>query len=244
MLLELNGVTIRRGSLEVAREISLVVRRKEVVSVIGTNGAGKSSLMLAIAGLLPTSAGKIRFAGVDITDLPTHERAQHGIALVPEGRWLFPQMTVEQNLRLGAFQRQKRLKLPERLEYVFDLFPKLADRRGQIVSSLSGGEQQMVSIARALIGSPALLMLDEPSIGLAPAIVQQIFEVAARIARDGLAILIVEQNVEDALRLSSRGYVLQNGAIVLEGAASSLLHDPAVTAAYFGGRAPPFHATQ
>lgn len=236
MLLELKGVTIRRGSLEVARDVSLGVKAHEVVSVVGTNGAGKSSLMLAIAGLLSTAKGQVRFDGRDITNLPAHERARLGIALVPEGRWLFSQMSVEQNLRLGAFHRPRRAALAERLDYVFELFPKLADRRRQIVSSLSGGEQQMVSIARALVGSPALLMLDEPSIGLAPAVVEQIFEVAARVARDGLAILIVEQNVEDALQLSSRGYVLQNGAIVLEGQAADLLHDPAVTSAYLGSR--------
>jgi branched-chain amino acid transport system ATP-binding protein len=234
MLLELDRLTLRRGALEVARDVSIGVSAGEVVSIIGTNGAGKSSLMLSIAGLLAPVSGSMRFDGQDITRLPSHRRSHLGIALAPEGRWLFAQMTVEENLRLGAFHRPRRDQLADRLAYVFDLFPKLRDRRTQITASLSGGEQQMVAIGRALMGSPRLLMLDEPSIGLAPTVVADIFQVVARIAREGLTTLIVEQNVEDVLRLSSRGYVLQNGVVALEGAADMLLKNPEVAAVYLG----------
>jgi branched-chain amino acid transport system ATP-binding protein len=234
MLLELEGVSVRRGALEVVRGVSLHVNEGEVVSVIGTNGAGKSSLMLAVAGLLPLASGGIRFQGQAIDALPAAARSHAGIALVPEGRWLFPEMTVEEHLRLGSFRRALRAGLSSRLAEVFELFPKLAERRRQVVSTLSGGEQQMVSVGRALMSDPRLLMLDEPSIGLAPVVVQQIFAALERVVARGLTVLLVEQDVENALRFSRRGYVLENGSIALEGEAAQLLGNPDVADAYLG----------
>jgi branched-chain amino acid transport system ATP-binding protein len=236
MLLELAEVTVRRGAIEAVRGASLGLGEGETVSIIGTNGAGKSSLMLAIAGLLAPAAGAIRFAGEEIAGLSPEARSRLGIALVPEGRWLFPEMSVEENLRLGSFRRTLRPGLADRLDSVFALFPRLAERRRQIAATLSGGEQQMVSIGRALMSDPKLLMLDEPSIGLAPLVVEQIFEVLRAVAAQGLTILLVEQNVEAALRLSQRGYVIENGTITLEGRAEDLLTNPEILAAYLGTR--------
>jgi len=176
----------------------------------------------------------VLFEGKAISSLPAAARSHAGIALVPEGRWLFPEMTVEEHLRLGSFRKTLRAGLSSRLAEVFDLFPKLAERRQQVVSTLSGGEQQMVSVGRALMSDPRLLMLDEPSIGLAPVVVQQIFAALERVVQRGLTVLLVEQDVENALRFSRRGYVLENGAIALEGAASELLGNPAVADAYLG----------
>jgi branched-chain amino acid transport system ATP-binding protein len=236
MLLELAEVTVRRGAIEAVRGASLGLGEGETVSIIGTNGAGKSSLMLAIAGLLAPATGAIRFAGQKIGGLSPEARSRLGIALVPEGRWLFPEMSVEENLRLGSFRRTLRPGLADRLDAVFALFPRLAERRRQIAATLSGGEQQMVSIGRALMSDPKLLMLDEPSIGLAPLVVEQIFEVLRAVAAQGLTILLVEQNVEAALRLSQRGYVIENGIITLEGRAEDLLTNPEILAAYLGTR--------
>lgn len=236
MLLELKGVSIRRGALEVVRDVSLGVEQGEVVSVIGTNGAGKSSLMLAIAGLLPIAAGTIHFNGRRVDVLSPPARSHSGIALVPEGRWLFPEMTVEEHLRLGSFHRSLRGGLDARMKQIFELFPILAERRTQVVSTLSGGEQQMVSVGRALMSEPRLIMLDEPSMGLAPLVVQQIFDVLKRVVATGVTVLIVEQDVENALQLSQRGYVLENGAVVLEGPAGDLLNNSDVADAYLGKR--------
>jgi len=233
-LLEINNVSIRRGVLEVVQDVSLQLEKGEVVSVVGTNGAGKSSLMLATAGLLPISSGSIIFEGTDISTLSPHKRSHMGMALVPEGRALFSEMSVYENLKVGAYHRPLRKKLAQRMEYVFDLFPKLLERSPQIVSSLSGGEQQMVSIGRALMSSPRLLMLDEPSIGLAPVVMDQIYDVLGRVAADGQTILLVEQKVEESLRFSDRGYVLQNGSIALEGKAEDLLSNTDIATLYLG----------
>ena len=234
-MFEAASVYIRRGPLEVVRNVSLKAAAGQVVSVIGTNGAGKSSLMLAIAGLLQVASGEIRFEGDRIDGLPPEERSRRGVALVPEGRWLFADLTVEENLRLGAFDRTRRGALAESLDRVYGLFPKLADRRSQVVSTLSGGEQQMTSIGRALMTRPKLLILDEPSIGLAPVVVEQVFDALRAIVGLGLTIIVVEQNVEEALRFSTYAYVLANGRVSLEGPAVELLRDERVTGAYLKG---------
>jgi branched-chain amino acid transport system ATP-binding protein len=235
-MFEAASVYIRRGRLEVIRDVSLTAASGQVVSVIGTNGAGKSSLMLAIAGLLQIAGGEIRFEGDRIDNLSPEERSRRGIALVPEGRWLFADLTVEENLRLGAFDSTRRGALGESLDQVYGLFPKLADRRSQIVSTLSGGEQQMTSIGRALMTRPKLLVLDEPSVGLAPVVVEQVFDALRAIVGLGLTVIVVEQNVEEALRFSSYAYVLANGSVSLEGPANELLRDERVTGAYLTGQ--------
>jgi len=234
-MLELKDVTIRRGPLQVVHGVSLAVERGEVVSIIGTNGAGKSSLMLAIAGLLKTAGGEVRFEGTRIDELSAEQRSHRGIALVPEGRWLFPDLTVEQHLRLGAFHKPLRTEAAKAMAEVYALFPRLAERRNQVVSTLSGGEQQMVSIGRALMTRPKILLLDEPSIGLAPIVVTQMFDALRTIVATGLTVLVVEQNVEEALHFSQRGYVLSNGRFAFEGKAAELLADPRVAEAYLTG---------
>lgn len=231
-MLELKGVSVKRGRLTVVKSVDLSVAAGEVVSVIGTNGAGKSSLMLSIAGLVPNESGEIRFEGERIDALKPERRSELGIALVPEGRWLFPDMTVEECLSLGAFRKSLRSGYRSAMDEVFGLFPRLAERRAQVVSTLSGGEQQMVSIGRALMTRPKLLLLDEPSIGLAPIVVRQVFEALGKILASGLTVVLVEQNVEQALRFSHRAYVLTNGAVSLEGSSSELLHDPRIVDAY------------
>jgi len=231
-MLELKDVSVRRGRLTVVKSVNLTVRAGEVVSVIGTNGAGKSSLMLSIVGLLANSGGEIRFDGRRIDGLKPEQRSEAGIALVPEGRWLFPDMTVEECLALGAFRPALRRNYRQFMDEVFELFPRLGERRSQVVATLSGGEQQMVSIGRALMTRPKMLLLDEPSIGLAPIVVNQLFETLRRIIKTGLTVLLVEQNVEQALRFSNRAYVLSNGSMVLEGASSELLGDEQVVGAY------------
>lgn len=234
-MLEVQSVHIWRGPLEVVRGVSLSARKGQIVSLIGTNGAGKSSLVMAIAGLLPIRSGKINFAGSPIHNLSPEDRSRRGIALVPEGRWLFSELSVEDNLRLGAFDRSVRAGAAERQERIYSLFPRLAERRRQIVSTLSGGEQQMASIGRALMTDPTLLILDEPSIGLAPIVVQQVFDALRIVVETGLTVLIVEQNVEAALALSQYGYVLSNGEIALEGPAARLLTDPKMIGSYLSG---------
>lgn len=231
-MLELKDVSVKRGRLTVVKSVNLKVGAGEVVSVIGTNGAGKSSLMLAIVGLLGNSGGEISFDGRRIDALSPEQRSAAGIALVPEGRWLFPEMTVEECLALGAFRPELRRNYRQYMDEVFELFPRLGERRAQVVSTLSGGEQQMVSIGRALMTRPKMLLLDEPSIGLAPIVVNQMFETLQRIIKTGLTVLLVEQNVEQALRFSNRAYVLNNGTIALDGASADLLGDERVVGAY------------
>ncbi|MBX3529390.1 MAG: ABC transporter ATP-binding protein [Rhizobiaceae bacterium] len=231
-MLEISNLSVRRGRLTVVKAVSLRIAAGEVVSVIGTNGAGKSSLMLSVAGLVPAEAGEIRFDGERIDGLKPERRSELGVALVPEGRWLFPDMTVEECLRLGAFRKDLRAQYRQSMDTVFGLFPRLAERRSQVVSTLSGGEQQMVSIGRALMTRPKLLLLDEPSIGLAPIVVRQVFEALGRIIASGLTVVLVEQNVEQALRFSHRAYVLTNGAVTLEGSSKELLNDPRIVDAY------------
>jgi branched-chain amino acid transport system ATP-binding protein len=235
MLLELDQIHVHYGKVEALKGVSLGVDDGEIVCLIGANGAGKTTTLKTISGLRPVSAGAIRFKGTDITRMPGHTRVQTGISQAPEGRGIFPGMTVLENLDMGAYARRDRAAYLDELERVFDLFPVLAERRRQPGGTLSGGEQQMLAIGRALMARPELLLLDEPSMGLAPMLVTQIFEIIAEINRQGTTILLVEQNAQQALTHAHRSYVLETGRVVQSGEASALLDDPDVRAAYLGG---------
>jgi branched-chain amino acid transport system ATP-binding protein len=232
-LLEVEDIHTFYGAIEALRGVSLTVEEGEVVTMIGSNGAGKSTTLRSITSLSPPRSGKIMFAGEDITRVPAHEIVSRGIALSPEGRHCFPRMTVRENLELGAFRRQGD-GVSEDLERVFELFPRLQERERQKAGTMSGGEQQMLAIGRALMASPKLLMLDEPSMGIAPILVQRIYETIAEINRQGVAILLVEQNANYALDIAKRGYVLETGQVVLSNDSDQLREDPAVRRAYLG----------
>lgn len=234
-LLDIQHLDVSYGAIRALQDVSLHVMPGELVSLIGANGAGKSTLLKTVAGLLPYTRGDIRFSGEAIGKQPAHTLASKGLVLVPEGRGIFGDMTVLENLQMGAYHRQNTLAVKQDLEHAFTLFPRLAERQQQMAGTLSGGEQQMVAIARALMSKPRLLLLDEPSMGLAPLLVQKIFEVIATIHREGVSVLLVEQNAHLALSLASRAYVIEHGEITMQGDASSLLHDPAVKTAYLGG---------
>jgi branched-chain amino acid transport system ATP-binding protein len=232
-LLEVSDVRARYGAIEALKGVSLTVEPKEVVTLIGANGAGKSTTLRSISGLTPASGGKITFEGEDITRTPAHEVVSRGIALAPEGRHCFPRMSVRENLDLGAYHR-RREDVAEDLEKVFTLFPRLHERERQKAGTMSGGEQQMLAIGRALMARPRLLMLDEPSMGIAPNLVERIYQTIQEINRSGVAILLVEQNANYALDISARGYVLQTGRVVLTNESASLRDDPEVQRAYLG----------
>ncbi len=233
-LLEVHRLEVRYGGIRAVKGIDLAVEEGELVCLIGANGAGKSSTLRAIAGLLPAGAGAVRYAGRDLAGTRAFERARAGLVLVPEGRGVFPQLTVDENLDMGAYARADREVEADR-ERVFGLFPRLRERRGQTGGTLSGGEQQMLAIGRALMSRPKLLLLDEPSMGLAPIVVQLIFEVIQEINALGVTCLLVEQNARAALALAGRGYVMESGAITLSGVAAELADDPKVVEAYLGG---------
>ncbi|SDH34773.1 branched-chain amino acid transport system ATP-binding protein [Propionivibrio dicarboxylicus] len=238
MMLELSGVHAHYGAISALRSIDLSVQVGEVVTLIGANGAGKSTLMMSLFGKPRASAGRIVFDGEDITGLPAHEVARRGIALVPEGRRIFPRMTVMENLQMGAVLADP-LNFEADLKRMFALFPILDERRQQRAGTLSGGEQQMLAIARALMARPKLLLLDEPSLGLAPLMIRRIFQVIRELNRDhGMTVLLVEQNAHHALRVAHRGYVLQHGRIVLSGSGRELLASAEVRAAYLEGGQP------
>jgi branched-chain amino acid transport system ATP-binding protein len=242
-MLALTGVHAHYGAIEALRGVELEVARGEIVALIGANGAGKSTLLMTICGNPRPSAGRILFDGADIAGLPTFEIVRRGIAQVPEGRRIFPRMTVLENLQMGAVAADATTVAAE-LERAFELFPVLAERRAQRGGTLSGGEQQMLAIARALMARPRLLLLDEPSLGLAPMIVKQIFQVIGAINRErGTTVLLVEQNAYHALRLAHRGYVMAQGRIVISGTGAQLLADPDVRAAYLEGGAKPAAST-
>jgi branched-chain amino acid transport system ATP-binding protein len=245
-LLEVSGARARYGAIEALAGVSLTVGEGEVVTLIGSNGAGKSTTLRAICGLTPAVAGTITFAGEDITAVPADQIVTRGIALSPEGRRCFPRMTVRENLDLGAYRRnrafwphrasrQHRAAITEDMERVFALFPRLAERSGQKAGTMSGGEQQMLAIGRALMARPRLLLLDEPSLGIAPIGTARIYQTIGEIHRSGVAILLVEQNAHRALDAASRGYVLETGRVVLDGATAVLRGDPRVREAYLGG---------
>lgn len=232
-LLEVDEIRTYYGSIEALKGVSLTVEEGEVVTLIGSNGAGKSTTLRSISGLTPARAGSIRFAGQDITHVPAHEVVSYGIALAPEGRHCFARMSVRENLDLGAHHRRG-AAIAEDLDRVFDLFPRLREREKQKAGTMSGGEQQMLAIGRALMARPRLLMLDEPSMGIAPILVQRIYETIAQINRDGVTILLVEQNANYALDVSGRGYVLETGRVVLANDSDQLRDDPEVQRAYLG----------
>ena len=233
-LLEIRDMHTSYGGIEAVKGISFEVDQGEIVTLIGSNGAGKSTTLNTIVGTVPIASGEIWFNGANITKLPCHERVALGIALSPEGRQVFPEFSVEANLRMGAYTMSKS-ELAEGQEQAYTLFPILKERRRQAAGTLSGGEQQMLAVARALMCKPKLLMLDEPSLGLAPLIVAEIFKLIRRINEMGTTILLVEQNARMALRISNRGYVLETGNIVLSGKGSDLAVDEKVRAAYLGG---------
>ena len=232
-LLEVNDIRARYGNIEALKGVSLNVEDGEVVTLIGSNGAGKSTTLRSITGLTPASAGSIRFHDEDITRLPAQEIVGRGIALSPEGRHCFARMTVRENLDMGAYRRRGP-EIAEDLERVFSLFPRLQERESQKAGTMSGGEQQMLAIGRALMARPRLLLLDEPSMGIAPILVQRIYETIGEINRTGVAILLVEQNANYALDISSRGYVLETGRVALANDSAHLRNDPEVQRAYLG----------
>ena len=233
-LLELKQVEIAYGGIQAVKGIDLHVNKGELVCLIGTNGAGKTTTLKGITGLQPVKSGRIHYAGENVTGRPSFELVRRGLAMVPEGRGVFGALTIEENLAMGAYIRSDRPAIKEDIEHLFELFPRLKERRRQTAGTLSGGEQQMLAMARALMSKPKLLLLDEPSMGLAPLMVQKVFETVLKVASEGVTILLIEQNAKLALEVSSRGYVMESGAITLAGDARTLLHDPAVRAAYLG----------
>jgi branched-chain amino acid transport system ATP-binding protein len=233
-LLALEKIEVAYGGIRAVKGIDLAVERGETVCLIGANGAGKTTTLRAITGLVRAAAGRIRYDGEEIAKLRVHDIARRGLALVPEGRGVFPQLTIEENLAMGAYARNDRGAVRADVDRAYGLFPRLAERRRQTAGTLSGGEQQMLAIARALMSRPKLLLLDEPSMGLAPLMVEKIFEVIRAIAAEGVTLLLVEQNARLALESSHRGYVLEGGLVTLSGPAASLLTDPRVREAYLG----------
>jgi branched-chain amino acid transport system ATP-binding protein len=233
-LLQLQGLKIAYGGIQAVKGIDLELYAGELVCLIGANGAGKTTTLNAIAGVLPLAGGDIAYAGERINTLPAHKRLRRGIALVPEGRGIFTRLTVEENLRMGAYTRSDKAGIDADLERVYAMLPRIKERLHQVAGTLSGGEQQMVAIGRALLSRPKLLLLDEPSMGLAPLVVEKIFEVVQSVAKEGVTILLVEQNANLALEFAQRGYVMESGRITLTGSGTELLADPKVRAAYLG----------
>ncbi len=233
-VLEVEGIHTYYGTIEALKGISLEVREREIVTLIGANGAGKSTTLRSINGLNHPQRGTIRFMGEDITFKPAHQIVKKGVSQSPEGRKLFPRMSVAENLEMGAFQRSDKAGIHDDMQHVFELFPRLAERRTQAAGTLSGGEQQMCAIGRAMMARPRLLMLDEPSMGLAPIFVDRIFETIVEINKEGTPVLLVEQNALMALDVADRGYVLETGKIALEGPAKELAANDAVKKAYLG----------
>lgn len=231
VLLSVRQLQVAYGGIQAVKSIDLEVKEGELVCLIGANGAGKTSTLNCLGGLLKPSGGEIIYQGQDLQRIATHERVKHGLALVPESRGIFPKLTVAENLRMGAYART--LQVGE-LEQAYERFPRLFERKEQLAGTLSGGEQQMLAIVRALLSKPKLLLLDEPSMGLAPLMVQKIFETIAEVTKEGVAVLLVEQNAKAALQLAQRAYVMESGKISLSGDAKALAADPRVRAAYLG----------
>lgn len=233
-MLQVDSVDTYYGDLQALFGVSLHIEEKEVISIVGSNGAGKTTTINVISGMVRCSSGKIEFLGKRIDTLPPHRIVEEGIVQIPEGRQLFPKMKVMENLVMGAYTRQARTRIKENLEMVLELFPILKERKDQPAGSLSGGEQQMLAIGRALMARPKLLMLDEPSLGLAPILVKQVFDTVKSINEFGTTILLVEQNVFNALSISDRGYVLENGRIIMEGEGKEILENEKIKETYLG----------
>lgn len=233
-LLKLEKLGVSYGGIEAVNEINLEVREGELVCLLGANGAGKTSTLRACCGLVPISKGEIRYRNYSISSLPTHALSALGLVMVPEGRGLFTRMSVQENLEMGAYARRDGAAIKADIDYAYGLFPRLAERRRQKAGTLSGGEQQMLAIARALMSRPRLLLLDEPSMGLAPLMVQKIFEVLKQISQNGTTMLLVEQNAQLSLPISHRAYVMESGSISLQGCGQELLNKPEVRYAYLG----------
>ncbi|MBA4393771.1 MAG: branched-chain amino acid ABC transporter ATP-binding protein [Desulfobacca sp.] len=233
-MLKVNKIDVSYGDVQVLWEVSFEVREKEILVLVGANGAGKSTTLRTISGLLRPMKGFIEFDGLRLDQIPEHKTIEQGIAHVPEGRRLFPEMTVEENLIMGSLSPSAKAKRKETLQWIYSLFPRLEERRKQYARTLSGGEQQMCAIGRGLMSLPKLLMFDEPSLGLAPVLVQEIFHMVQKINKEGVTILLVEQNVKQTLSICNRAYVLENGRVVLEGTGQELLNNPHVREAYLG----------
>ena len=233
-LLALEQLQVSYGGIRAVKGIDLTVDEGELVCLIGANGAGKTTTLRAITGLVRASAGRVIYDGADLVGRRTHEIVRRGLALVPEGRGVFPQLTIEENLAMGAYAREDKNVVAADMERMFSLFPRLKERARQTAGTLSGGEQQMLAISRALMSRPKLLLLDEPSMGLAPLMVEKIFDVVRTISAEGVTLLLVEQNARLALEVSHRGYVLEGGLVTITGEAKSLLHDPRIREAYLG----------
>ncbi|MEJ5364934.1 MAG: ABC transporter ATP-binding protein [Desulfosoma sp.] len=234
-MLQLVDLRVKYGNIEVLHGIDLTVKRGEIVTILGANGAGKSTTLLTISGLVKPSGGAVTLDDTPLHKLPPHEVVRRGVAHVPEGRRIFGTLTVQENLNLGAFTRSDTAQIPQTLEWIYELFPILAERRRQLAGTLSGGEQQMLAIARGLMSRPRILLLDEPSLGLAPLLVKTIFETLKAINASGVTVVLVEQNARAALKLAHRGYVMELGRIALEDEAAKLLANPDVQKAYLGG---------
>ena len=235
MNLEIKDLRVHYGKIEAIKGVSVVVNQGEIVTLIGANGAGKTTILKTISGLRPVSSGSVTFDGEDLSKVPAHKRVDLGISQVPEGRGIFPGMTVLENLEMGKFNRKDRKhEMDEDLERVYTLFPRLKERASQAGGTLSGGEQQMLAMGRALMARPKVLLLDEPSMGLAPQMIANIFRIITEINKQGVTILLVEQNAQQALQRAHRAYILETGNVTKEAAASDLLNDPAVREAYLG----------
>jgi len=233
-LLRVDGLKISYGGINAVKGIDLEVAQGEMVALIGANGAGKTTTLKAICGVMQPASGSVHYQGQDITGVPSHALVSMGMALVPEGRGVFGRLTVEENLGIGAYTRRDKAEVKRQLAHVYELFPRLKERRNQTAGTMSGGEQQMLAIGRALMSAPKLLLLDEPSMGLAPLMVQRIFDTIRQVAAEGVTVLLVEQNAKLALESSSRGYVMESGKITLADAAAALLDNPQVRQAYLG----------
>jgi len=233
-LLKVNNLQVSYGGIQAVRGIDFHIEPGELVTLIGANGAGKTTTLKTLVGMVKKSGGSIEFDGKDSATISPHDFVRHGLAMVPEGRGIFPKLTVEENLRMGAYTRNDKGGIQDDLTRVYDLFPRLKERMAQMAGTLSGGEQQMVAMGRAMLSRPKLLLLDEPSMGLAPIIVQKIFEIIQMVAAEGVTMLLVEQNARLALEVSQRGYVMESGKITIGGPAQQLLDDERVRNAYLG----------
>ncbi len=236
VLLEVRDVVVHYGRIQALHGVSLVVHEGELVTLLGSNGAGKTTMMRAISGLRPLSSGSVWFDGADVSKVKAHKRVADGLIQAPEGRGVFPGMTVTENLEMGCYGRKfpSRAEHRERLDWIFETFPRLAERRSQVGGTLSGGEQQMLAIGRALMARPKVLLLDEPSMGLAPMVISQIFKIVSEINKQGTTVLLVEQNAQQALTRSDRAYILETGKVTRSGVARDLLADDSIRAAYLG----------